>query len=411
MMRILLVSNLFPPEFIGGYELIAFELATRLAVAGHSVAVVTAPLVNPNQDLVNPPFELHRTLDYAGIRFDPGGDGVDYFRGGFINLANLAALSQAVSVFNPNRILLCNIAGLGPLGVVTFFSNAGFKPLIYMGDNPFDFVGKIPTERDVFYRLFRARRALADLTVVAVAEGVVLETQGALDQQLLDPLYVPGWVPDNLPPLPPGRVGEQLRCVFSSRVAGHKGIWILLDALRLLQERGETGFEVDVYGNGDVPRFIQRAHAVGLGEQVHYVGAVPRELMIQRFADYDALLFPSWSREPLGLVPFEAAAQGCLPVITAGVGAAEWLLTGDCVKIERSAEGLAGGIARLMHMPAAERLTMRVKISQKVRQIYSAARWFPRIEAALAALPEPTPHLGVKQVQEAVFAITRMWKG
>ena len=41
-MRILLINNLFPPGFIGGYELGVYDVARGLQAAGHDVRVITS---------------------------------------------------------------------------------------------------------------------------------------------------------------------------------------------------------------------------------------------------------------------------------------------------------------------------------------------------------------------------------
>lgn len=41
-MRILVLSNLYPPDFLGGYELGCRQAAEALAAAGHDVLVLTS---------------------------------------------------------------------------------------------------------------------------------------------------------------------------------------------------------------------------------------------------------------------------------------------------------------------------------------------------------------------------------
>ena len=41
-MRVLVISNLFPPDVIGGYELLCQDLADGLHERGHEVRVLTS---------------------------------------------------------------------------------------------------------------------------------------------------------------------------------------------------------------------------------------------------------------------------------------------------------------------------------------------------------------------------------
>jgi glycosyltransferase involved in cell wall biosynthesis len=185
----------------------------------------------------------------------------------------------------------------------------------------------------------------------------------------------------------------------------------MLEAAKKLVELGETDFQIDVFGGGNIPDLIQKAHAFGLKEQVKYVGLVERLEMIERYREYDGLLFPTWMREPLGLVAIEAAAKGCIPIITAQTGAAEWLHTSDCIKIERTAEGLAGGMQRVMYMTPDERQSMGNNLKKNIKKYFAEDRWHPRIEEVLMNQRQPNKKVNLRAVEDAFFAILRMWRG
>lgn len=409
-MRILLVSNLFPPEVIGGYELVAQELSMRLANLGHEVAVATSPLVNYSQEISGQTITVHRVLNYTGLSLDRTTPAEEQFRSGMIQLSNIAALRVLIDKFAPDQILLCNISGLGALGITTFLHEAGFSPAIYLGDNVFNQACVNPNQREEFFRMFGAAKALRALHPIGVSQLVMDEIQQGLGLSLKTPFFVPGWVPAELPPLYPCPSEGSLRLVFSSRVAPHKGIWIMADAVKHLLSCGDDNFVIDVYSGGQTPDFIQRVHADGLSSHIRYQGVLSREAMIQKFCHYDALIFPTWQREPLGLVPFEAAAQGCIPIMTAQIGAAEWLTSTDCLKIERSPEALAGAIQYLMAMSVEERAAWRSAIAARIRRQFNANLWIPRIEQFLTNLPHRRSTMDTQKIQDAMFATTLIWR-
>ena len=41
-MRILFLSNLYPPNVVGGYERLCYEVAAGLSARGHEIAVLTS---------------------------------------------------------------------------------------------------------------------------------------------------------------------------------------------------------------------------------------------------------------------------------------------------------------------------------------------------------------------------------
>lgn len=332
------------------------------------------------------------------------------FRSGIIQLSNIAALRVLIDTFQPDQVLLCNISGLGALGIVTFLHDVGFSPAIYLGDNVFHQASADAGIREAFFRLFGASKALRSLRPMVVSQTVVDEIERGLKISLVSPLFLPGWVPDSLPPLLPRPAEGSVRFVYSSRLAPHKGIWILIDAVKHVLACGDTGFRIDVYGSGQVPEFIQRVHAEGLDAYIHYGGMLAREEMIDAFRDYDALLFPTWQREPLGLVPFEAGAQGCIPIMTAQIGAAEWFTATDCIKIERSPLSLAGAMQSMIAMPLAEREAWRQTIASNIRRRFGAERWIGRINQSLSQLPARRSTVDAQKVQDAMFSTTRIWR-
>ena len=66
-MKILTITNLFPPEFIGGYELLMLEIVTMLANKGHEIIVATSPLVNHSESGHTNGIQIRRELSYTGL--------------------------------------------------------------------------------------------------------------------------------------------------------------------------------------------------------------------------------------------------------------------------------------------------------------------------------------------------------
>jgi glycosyltransferase involved in cell wall biosynthesis len=409
-MRVLILSNLFPPEFIGGYELVAYELAEYLSERGHEVAVATSRLINGKRLGAPPRYRVFRTMDYTGLRLNATGENNDFERL-YINIDNAFELSNIIEEFTPDRVLLCNIDGLGALGVITLLYYMGMSTSIYLGDNFFGTNGVDIGLRETFYRLFGADKALRSLNAFIVGYGVRDEIEKCSGVRFEKMQYVPGWVSDRLPEIIEFKEEDRTRFIFSSRIAPHKGIDVLLDAVRHLVKLGDDNFEVHMYGGGHTPQFMQKVHSEGMSNQIYYLGVLDRQQMVDRFRTYDALVFPTWEREPLGLVPFEAAAQGCIPIMTAQSGAAEWLTSMEAIKINRNAEELAGGMQRVMYMSEHDKHSFRKFMSKNVRTMFSARRWCEQIERSLEAHQGQSSRVPAQVARNAIFAITRAWRG
>jgi glycosyltransferase involved in cell wall biosynthesis len=76
---------------------------------------------------------------------------------------------------------------------------------------------------------------------------------------------------------------------------------------------------------------------------------LPHALLLEAYRDYDLFAFPTLEREPFGLVPLEAVARGCVPIISRRCGIAEWLVHGvHCLKAERTPESFARVFAEVI---------------------------------------------------------------
>ena len=105
------------------------------------------------------------------------------------------------------------------------------------------------------------------------------------------------------------------------------------------------------YGPADSVQFLRKIAASNLTDRIFVKGPVSRSVLIGHLSEYDALLFPTHDLEPFGQVAAEAASQGCIPIMTAGIGAAEWFLNEvDCFKITQSWKSLYSAMRKCMAM-------------------------------------------------------------
>ena len=145
------------------------------------------------------------------------------------------------------------------------------------------------------------------------------------------------------------RPGETLRVASAGQVSANKGVDLLIEGAKLLRDAGHDDFRVDIYGKAEEPRFAEMVLGLGLGDRVTFKGTRPQAELVELYRDYDAFAFPTWQREPNAFAPLEAARRGCVPLVSQLCGNAEWLMHGvHCLKIERSARGVAGALASII---------------------------------------------------------------
>jgi len=144
-----------------------------------------------------------------------------------------------------------------------------------------------------------------------------------------------------------------LRLLFIARFVPAKGLLDVLDAVRIVLDRGK---DVTVSCVGDGPQAAearQRSGALGIAEKVTFTGYVPEAETPRYYRWADVLVFPTYHQEGFPMSVFQSAAAG-LGIITTKVRAsAEYLREPDnCLWVEpRNPAMLAEKIIYLMEHP------------------------------------------------------------
>ena len=103
---------------------------------------------------------------------------------------------------------------------------------------------------------------------------------------------------------------EPLKLLFVGKLIALKGIHLALEAMAI----SGTNAELTVIGTGPFQEGLRRlAERFGLSARVSFRGRRPRQEVLQSYADFDVLLFPSF-HDTGGYAVIEAMANG-LPVI------------------------------------------------------------------------------------------------
>lgn len=351
-MRVLTITNLYPPDVIGGYELACKQMVEALRERGHEVMVLTSRarrwvpaeegvqrslrLTDWHTRLHRQPAtpELERVMDVQGNVVDPG---------------NVGALVGCLDTFAPDVVYLWNTGFIGGLGIVGALAQMQVPVVWHLMDAApnasVSVAGRSSSAaaRLVSHRL-RAKYLLCSqrLREEIAACGFEFGEHAEL---------VPNWVA----PIPGERERSwypetpQLRIVTAGQLAPHKGVDMIIEVARRLLDAGRAGFCVDLFGGGLDDRYRRQILERGLEDHVRLRGPLDRDELIQRYWDYDVFLFPTWSREPFGFAPLEAAACGCVPVINRDCGIAEWCVDGvDVIKVATDARELTAVVAGIL---------------------------------------------------------------
>lgn len=348
-MRILVITNLYPPKFLGGYDLGCAQMVDCLRSRGHDVLVATSVSAGGGEDHVERVLELPPIYDRNRMdEISPEMQRRLQVTASAVNPRNTAALATIIDRFSPDVGYLWNLLGVGGLGILHLLRHQGIEWVWHIMDAiPLQITGFATSGTEVAQELdgvFPGR-------YVACSSHVLGEIRaGGVD--IGDRVYrLPNWVAGKPPP-PRERfyTGGRLRMLSSAgTLCEEKGTDIIIDAAARLRDEGYTNFVIDLYGRADGPQYRSMILERDVSNLVRLMGSRPQPEMLACYGEYDLFVFPTWEREPFAFAPLEAAASGCVPLFTSGCGNAEWMINGvDCLKASRDAEGFAIQIKRVL---------------------------------------------------------------
>ncbi len=368
-MRILVVSNLYPPHYIGGYELACRDAVEALKARGHAVEVlastykVTAPTTENG---------VHRRLK-SDIELQL--QGVTPSHTDLMNMEqhNQKLFRQVCRDFQPDVVFLWNIARIS-LSLIYFAQQLKIPYCCYVFD---DWTAHWETDRWYQTHNYNLRRRLG-----AVRRGVVrlrLHFKGLrlppdfvdmkdfiystkfLKQSALkagkpvrDNAVIYWGIDSDKYPFVSAKQ-KPLRLLFSGQVVKDKGVHTAIEALRVLHEQfGLTDTTLTIAGGSvftkEEASFRQLTAAYHLENFVRFTGMLSREDLKQVYQNHDILIFPSIWDEPFGITILEAMASGLAVVGTGTGGSGEIMKDGVNALLfpKEDAHACASQLARLI---------------------------------------------------------------
>ena len=332
-MRVLLVSNLYPPYWIGGYEQIAQWISHGLRERGHEVEILTGrgpafsrdPSIRTALDLDQPTLlEMHRG---TGIRLPSGLAGG--FRHTVFSRPNFEACRAAIASFRPDILSFWNSAFVtfSPLMAARA---AGVPAVVHLSDvaaNPFRnphppaFPGALRSAaRWAVDQLLRRSRPACFVVPSRFLRQRLVRAEG-LPPGRVEVLHWPVEPSISRAAPEPARAGAARRFLFVGSLVPEKGPQVLLAAFREAV-RARSDLTLSFAGTG--PRaYLAELQASAAGLPVRFLGRLERGAVTAAYREHDALVLPSIWDEPFAVVPLEAMALGLSVIATTAGGTAE----------------------------------------------------------------------------------------
>jgi glycogen synthase len=414
-MRILFVTNMYPPYARGGYEQWCEEVALALAMRGHRLAVLTS---RPDKTAYNR-YMADKSVEADGT--------VEVYRllhtqveGSLAQTTlrllrepkrfeeeNIDQTRRVIDGFRPEAVIVWGMWNIDRSVPHVIEALMGSQVAYYFCDYwptlPSAYVQRLqePARRaqmqhfkSLVSRYFLPRlmqtdaerlrlenpicvsRAVRDILVshgVDVAHAKIVHGGTSVEEfDAISRSTVPGEMP--------------LRLLYIGRLLRIKGIHTIIKAMQIL----DVPVVLDILGAGD-PDYVAELEAMvvqgEVGGRVRFLGAALRTQVPQVLVQHDVLLFSSEWDEPFARSVLEAMAAGLVVIGTTTGGTGEILVEGETGLTYPAGDAgqLAAQIRRLANDPVLRRRLGESGYAT-VRQHFTLGRMVDDLEAELIAI-------------------------
>jgi glycogen(starch) synthase len=373
-MRLLVLSNFYPPAREGGYTQWCHEVTEQLISRGHTVVVLTsdyqrtkAPADEPNVCRL---LHLEGDLEYyRPLQF--------FTQWKKDQRHNLHALQQVVNDFSPDLIFVWGMWALSKALPALAESLLPGRVVYYLSDywasatDMHTAYWRSPAQHGVTRPLKWVLKKLA-LARLGTASQPPLQFQHVMCVSAkVRELLVRAGVPVQHARIVHGGTDVErfvsvrrrkddsgrLRLLYAGQLVRHKGVHTAIEAMAKLTN-GPRRREVDltIIGSGHPDYEVLLRNLVErncLQDIVHFHGPMSRDQMPAKLVEFDVLVFPSIYEEPLARITQEAMLAGLVVIGTTTGGTPEVLHDGQTglVFAPGDADGLANEVGRLISEP------------------------------------------------------------
>jgi len=331
-MRILILSDLYPPYYKGGHEIRCKEVSEGLSKKGHKVFVLTSRYGLTNKNINN---NIFRLLYYLST------DNIKRYNKRYIQIKT--AILGRVNYFITRKVIKyirIDLVYVGQLTGVSIFPIKAIQnkniPIVYHQGNYFfiDLVRYCILERNKIKKIYRKfifgfdGKDKFDFSYIIVVSNAVKQR------------YVEAGFPeDNISIIPPRGISLELACnkgkkalnivrkqlklLYVGRITEEKGIHIAIESVGyLINILGTRELTLNIIGSGDreyIKKLNKLIKNLKLNEYIRFKGQIHYKLIIKEYDNNDVLLVPSVREEAFGLIILEAMSRG-IPVIASNIG-------------------------------------------------------------------------------------------
>ena len=345
-MRILALSNLYPPHVIGGYELGCRDVVETLRKRGHEVHVLTSMygIGHPeSSDHVDRTLETRIGKRPPSNRLQGIGDTIK------LESTNQRLFFAAVKKFKPDVVYGWNMDGIS-ITLILFAQELGIPVSLFISDH-----WLIVWRQQSILNLWRLTTPDSELNLPRKLGRAALTMTGLMpyqlnldlshaqfcsdflrneiteDRDLVSNALIAHWNVDTTLFYPDYDRPSGKKAVYCGQLSPHKGVHIALEAYcKAVSRGGASDAELTIAGGALDESYLASLKEIpqkyGINSGVKFIGKVSREALAQIYREHDILLFPSIWDEPFSIALLEGMASGLAVVGTMTGGTPEILL-------------------------------------------------------------------------------------
>jgi len=368
-LKILVVSNFYPPYHIGGYELGCFNVVQQLKKRGHHIKVLTSTYGVSGQVFqdevlrrlhLRPPFEMSKIGKL--------------FKLFCMEKNNQSVFSRLCGEFDPDIVYFWNMGNIS-ISLISVAQRMKKAICYYVFDdwlanwqqNPWNTFWA-NTENNFMV-------ALAKILLCPIARLLSLETS-VKSPDLRYVQFASNYLKRNAITHKMGAEGAEViywgidqekfsynaikrvprRILYVGQIVRHKGLHTLIEAFGvLLRENPSDAIHLQVVGGSTQPEYERQMRQMvidlNLSQRVSFLGPVAQEELPGIYHQNDILVFPSIWEEPFGITLLEAMSCG-LGIVSTQTGGIPEILTDEINALcfsKENARDCVRQISRLLH--------------------------------------------------------------
>ncbi|RCJ29127.1 hypothetical protein A6770_01700 [Nostoc minutum NIES-26] len=350
-MKILFISNIFPPHVRGGYELGCLELAEKYQDLGHSVIVATSentaqvcrypePKHIDVRKIFNPVRYYEDLYDYHfqtnSIYFY---DKVMAF-GGYVE-SNCIALKRLIELENPDIVWMFNPLGIGPIGIFDTVVSCKVKAVIHLMEH---IDGVVQDYSRLVNLTGKWQYLKTKITAISCSEKIY-ESNSLLGKYFINKV-VYNWINFNkfskkdyfnysyedekvtyIDNREKFRGKNFFRIVYFGQIAEKKGIFFLYKLAKFISKSPyQDKIVIELFGKGETKLMDSLEKQItkdNLSEIFVLKGFLDKESLLERISYYDLAIFLLSDDEPFGYALIEAMLKSVTVMTTSKTGSCE----------------------------------------------------------------------------------------